>query len=131
MATPNRKLQISLGSGVLFALMNIPLTSSKLLYNQDTKCPNYLGIALRTLVFFTLTFLSMNSSNLLPLKKLDHTIYGTLLFFFISNPETYKLTSSLLGSWISDKSGCPTINGISLHASVYIAILFGIMFLPN
>lgn len=129
MATPNRKLQISLGSGVLFALMNFPLSSSPLFYNQETNCPTHLGIALRTIAFFTLTFLSMNKSNLLPLKKLDHTIYGTLLYFFISNPSTYKITSSLLGSWISDPTGCPTIQGIALHTTVYIAILFGIMFL--
>ena len=53
------------------------------------------------------------------------TIYTTILFLIIVNPMTYKLDQKLLGNVvkIADASGCPTMNGILVHAGVFTLLL--------
>jgi uncharacterized membrane protein YwzB len=133
-----QKLQISLSSAALFTFMNMSstykLTDSLLdnkLLDSVTKCPNFAGIIIHTIVFFVLTFFSMQGSEVNIFTKLKHTIYGTLIYFFVSNPVTYKLVASLFGNWVADSNGCPTDIGVFLHTIVYLMVLFGVMFLPG
>ena len=59
------------------------------------------------------------------MDKWRYTIYTTILFLIIVNPMTYKLVQSLLGSFvkIADTNGCPTMNGILVHAVVFTFLL--------
>lgn len=59
------------------------------------------------------------------MDKWRWTIYTTILFLIIVNPMTYKLVQKLLGSFvrIADASGCPTMNGIFVHAIVFTLLL--------
>jgi hypothetical protein len=45
-----------------------------------------------------------------------------IVFFLVANPETFKLTSSLLGSWIANSSGIPSNLGLLLHALVFVLL---------
>ena len=45
-----------------------------------------------------------------------------IVFFLVANPETFKLTSSLLGSWIANSSGVPSSLGLLLHALVFVLL---------
>jgi len=133
-----QKLQISLFSGAVFTAVNLPqiyeLTnklSGNQLYNTATKCPTFAGILVHTLVYFVLTYLSMWGADASVGQKLRNTIYGTLIFFFVSNPVTYQLTGRLTGGLTADQNGCPTLYGVLMHAVVYVTLLFLVMFLPN
>jgi hypothetical protein len=132
-----QKTQISLSSAVLLLLVNMPKTfaitnslSGNVLIDQVTGCPNFTGIIIHTFVFFALTFLSMDGANVNTLTKLKHTIYGTLIYFFITNPVVYKLIARIFGDWVADTNGCPTFMGLLLHSLVYMLSLIGVMFLP-
>lgn len=50
--------------------------------------------------------------------------YSALLFFLVSNPETYKIVRSIAGNWVSSASGCPSRSGLVLHSLVFLAIVF-------
>lgn len=133
MSSFNQKLRISVGSGILFALMNSHQLLSyfgKHIISPNTKCLTDFGTIFQVLLFALVTFLSMRTSSIDTLTKLKHTTYGALIFFFVSNPVTYRVTSSILGRWIANATGCPTIYGILLHTLVYIAILIGVMYFP-
>lgn len=137
MATFEQKLSISVGSAATFALVNLPqvyqFTNSFIpgLYNTSTRCPTNLGLIVHAIVFFVVTFLSMGKPREKTYIKLKHTIYGSLIFFFISNPATFAFVSSVLGRQFADANGCPTLLGIFLHAAVYCAALVGVMYLPE
>lgn len=66
------------------------------------------------------------------LDKWRYTLYTTLLFLIVVNPFTYKLVNTLLGSItkIADNTGCPTTNGMLIHAVVFTLLLRGVMELP-
>jgi hypothetical protein len=59
--------------------------------------------------------------------KFKYSIYSALVFFLVSNPETYKLTSSILGNWVAGPSGCPSPSGLFIHTAVFIALIFFLM----
>jgi len=137
MATFKQKLMISSSSAALFALVNLPETyqfTSKI-FNlkllNDNKCPTILGFILHSIVFFTLTFLSMGNATLRIGIKLKHTIYATLIFYLISSPSFASLVNKLLGDEFFSKTGCPTKLGISLNSVIYCAALVGLMYLPE
>lgn len=44
------------------------------------------------------------------------------VFFAVAHPETFKLTRSLAGSWISSAEGLPTTAGLLLHALVFVIV---------
>ena len=136
--TFNQKLQISLGSAILFALLNFPetyrLTNSLLpftTFDSTSNCPTYTGVLLHTLVFFLLTFFMMGDVQNRTGIKLKHSLYGTLIFFLISSPALYSLVGSIFGNQVASVRGCPTILGVFFHALVYAAVLVGIMYLPE
>lgn len=138
MATLEQKIRISLGSAALFALINLPQTyklTNKLLgvdlYNSSTNCPTNSGLILHSLVFFALTYLSMGNSSADDGIKLKHTIYATLIFYFLSSPAMFSFVGSILGSQVADSNGCPTTFWVLLHAAVYCAALVGVMYLPD
>ncbi len=131
MSTFEDKLKISIGSGALFALANYHgLFKHFGSTFYDNGCLTAKGVMLQTFVFFIITFLSMRDSSIDTLTKLSHTTYGTLIFFFVSNPSTYKVVGSLLGESFADSNGCPKKYGIILHTLLYIAILTGVMYFP-
>ena len=137
MSTFNDKLRISIGSGILFGIMNTPHIQllfgnqfGNQLFNSDTKCLTTSGIIIQVFIFAIITFLTMVGSNINTLTKISHTIYGSLIFFFLSNPVTYKFISSLLGNWASNSYGCPTFQGAMLHTIIYILFLISVMYFP-
>jgi hypothetical protein len=44
------------------------------------------------------------------------------VFFVVANPETFKLTRSVAGGWISNSYGLPTTAGLLLHALVFVIV---------
>ena len=136
MATFQQKAMISMWSAGTFALLNAPMTykfTNKLLSLSTYKngCPTYTGSLLHTSVFFSLSFLSMvlGESNSSYSTMLKHSLYGSLIYFFVSSPQMYSVTKSL-SSNTSTSSGCPTIMGVLLHSFVYFVILVTVMYLP-
>ena len=88
MSTFEKKLSISIGSALLFLVINLPktykFTSNILsleLYNE--KCPTNMGLVIHTILFFVVTYLSMSKSYIKYGIKLKHTLYGSLLFYLI------------------------------------------------
>jgi hypothetical protein len=65
--------------------------------------------------------------------KAKFSFYSTLVFFLISNPETYKVTQQILGSFftVASDSGCPTPFGFFFHTFVFFLVLWGIMLFPR
>lgn len=63
------------------------------------------------------------------MDKWKYTLYTTILFLIVVNPLTYKLVNMILGkiAKIADKSGCPTIVGMLVHAVVFTLLLRGLM----
>jgi hypothetical protein len=60
------------------------------------------------------------------LDKWRFSLISTVIFLLVISPMTYKLTQSLLGSFlgkIADAQGNPTWRGIVLHAVVFTLIV--------
>ena len=120
MSTLEGKVLISLNSALLFLLMNLPKTY-KILSNNE--CPTNKSRLVHTFLFATFTFLSMVGSNSEVGIKLKHTIYGTLIYYLVSSPAIYSLTSC--------NYKCPQDKNVYLHSFVYFLSLIGVMYLPN
>ena len=60
-------------------------------------------------------------------QKLLISVMSALLFYIIANPETFKLVRRILGGWVSSPTGCPTMNGLVLHALVFLFITWALM----
>jgi hypothetical protein len=60
-------------------------------------------------------------------KKLLISTMSALLFFIVANPDTFRLMRSILGSWVSGPTGCPTTAGLILHTIVFMLITWGLM----
>tara|TARA_B110000208_G_C11777134_1_gene432467 strand:+ start:34 stop:444 length:411 start_codon:yes stop_codon:yes gene_type:complete len=136
MSTFEKKVLISIKSAILFLLVNLPntfkLTSKLLKLNLYNKyCVTNLGLIIHTLVFFSLTYLSMSKSKINKLIKLKHSIYGTLIYYLLSSPAIYYISYLLFGNIVSNINGCYTINGLLIHSVLYCLSLIGIMYLPN
>ena len=50
-------------------------------------------------------------------------IPSVLAFVIVSSPETYKLTSRILGDWVANATGKPQMGGMLLHALVFFIVL--------
>lgn len=130
------KLGISVYSGILFALINLPVTYS--FTSQNVKsgivdasgCPTPKGILIHTIVFLGLSFLTMGNPLEDTMLKVKYSIYGSLLFFLFSNPVMYSITSQLTNGATASQSGCQTNIGVLVHTVVYAAALLGVMYLP-
>ena len=133
MATLTHKIYISAFSSVIFFLFNLPETykligsvlSLKLI---NGLCPTNIGVVLHTLLFFIFSFMTMGDPRKEMLLKIKYSLYGTLIFYFVSSPALYGITNKLLQN-IS--SNCPNKVGILLHSFVYCLLLVAIMYLPT
>lgn len=133
MATLVDKVSISFFSAILFALISLPQTyqlTKKLLGIKTIKngCPTFVGHVLHTIVFFIVSYLSMGGDRIDPLLKVKFSLYGTLIFYFLSSPAIYAIVGNLFGT--SSRNGCPSVTGVILHAFVYMLALVGVMYLP-
>ncbi len=63
--------------------------------------------------------------------KLKHTLYGTLIFYLLSSPAIYSVINSVAGRQVADVNGCPTLQGVLLHALIYCVVLVVVMYLPT
>ena len=52
---------------------------------------------------------------------------SSLVFFIIANPDTFRLTRSIFGRWVSGPTGCPTLRGLALHTVVFLLITWAMM----
>ena len=129
MASFDQKLKISLGSSLLFFIINSPktyeLTSfiTKLnLFNFDTNCRTNTGIIIHTFLFFLISYLSMNNVKSSTGIKLKHSIYGTLIYYLVSSPAFYSFISLLFNkSFVNIE--CPNILSVILLSIIYCASL--------
>lgn len=60
-------------------------------------------------------------------QKLLISVMSALLFYIVANPETFKLVRRIAGGWVSSPTGCPTMNGLVLHALVFLFITWALM----
>ena len=51
-------------------------------------------------------------------RKLSATLQAVLLFFILSHPVVYKLTTALVGG-LASYGGCPTTLGLIVHSIVF------------
>lgn len=128
-----KKSLISAQDAILFILISHPKTYqliNKILpvWNKENNCPTTLGVFTHTLIFFIANLVLMYKSDLDFGLKIKYSFWGTLLYFLISNKETYKLVNKVYS--VASDSGCPNINGIILHAIVYFIALVGVMYFP-
>jgi hypothetical protein len=64
--------------------------------------------------------------------KAKYSFYSALVFFLIANPETFKATQMLLGSFLTvANGGCPTPAGLFLHTGIFFLVLLGLMLFPR
>lgn len=65
--------------------------------------------------------------------KAKYALYSALIFFVVANPETYRVTQSALGSFITvaGPAGCPTPLGFFVHTFVFFLLLWGLMLFPR
>jgi len=61
------------------------------------------------------------------LVKVKYSFYSALVFFLLSNPETFKLTRQVFGAMIGTEDGCPRAGGLFLHTLVFMIVLFLLM----
>lgn len=131
MSTLKQKISISVFSAVIFGIFNLPetynivgkITSLKLI---NGLCPTNIGVLLHTFLFCLLSFLTMGDPRKKTLLKLKYSLYGTLIFYFVSSPSLYGLTNKLF----KNSTNCPDKIGILLHSIVYCLMLVAIMYLP-
>jgi len=138
MASLQKKLMISLISSNLFLiinLINLPATYKFMnkvglsFYNTHTGCPTHIGLIHNALIFFIITYITMGNYAS-KAEKIKHSLYGTLIYYFVSSPALYYLMGQLVGNKIADLNGCPTNLGITLHSFIYFLILVAVMYLP-
>ena len=60
-------------------------------------------------------------------QKFLISVMSALVFFVISNPNTYRLTRGIFGKWVSGPTGCPSLRGLVLHTAVFVLITWAMM----
>jgi len=60
-------------------------------------------------------------------QKFLISVMSALVFFVISNPDTYRLTRTIFGKWVSGPTGCPSLRGLILHTVVFVLITWAMM----
>jgi hypothetical protein len=59
--------------------------------------------------------------------KLKYAFYSAIVFFIISSPVVYSVTTKYIGSWITTNRGIPTPGGLLFHTFVFMIIVFLLM----
>ena len=106
-----------------------------------TNCPTLTGHFVHTVAFFIVMYVLLAMLNYF--KPLDeqkstgllvkYSIFSTLLFFLLSNDNTYSFVDNLSSNFGLNvaNDGCPTGTGISVHTIVFFLIKFALMHLPK
>lgn len=67
--------------------------------------------------------------------KIKYSFYSALVFFLLSSPTVYLITSSLsqnlIGIPLANDEGCPTALGLMVHTAVFFKVLYMMMKLPK
>ena len=132
MSNFDQKLAISVKSAIMFYLINLPITYNftSELFNStliSLNCPTNYGIILHTLVFFTITYLSMSKSKINNGIKIKHSLYGTLIYYFISSSPFYSFINMIFNIGAT----CPNDCGLLLLSTLYCVALIAVMYLPD
>jgi hypothetical protein len=61
------------------------------------------------------------------LEKFLISVLSAVLFFIVAHPQTFLLVRGLVGDWVSNATGCPTILGLLLHSIVFFFLVWGLM----
>lgn len=132
------KTRISLSVALLFIIVSHPQVAKLLnnvlpVWDNEMQCKTNLGIFVHTLLFFILNMGQMmigdmNNEKLSVGLKIKYSFWSTLMFFVLSNEETYILMNNLYP--VAGDSGCPNKTGIIIHAIIYFILLIGVMYLP-
>ena len=72
-----------------------------------------------------------NFENTTNIDIIKYSFVNTLLFFALSNSDTYKLTRNLLGGELVSPEGVPQGHAVIAHGIVFLVILILISFVPN
>jgi hypothetical protein len=134
MSDIKKKLIASGLSAVVFAGVSLPqiYSQSNRLLNVNGVCPNYKSKLAHVLVFVALSVLLMkyvSKSDKSLRQQIKYSIWGAMLFFFVSSEEMYRLTSSFVKDLAVD--GCPSVKGLVVHTGVYAVALYGLMLLAD
>ena len=145
--TFEQKLYYSSIAALIFALVSMPnvykYTNSVFDGLTKDNCPTPLGKVVHGLVFLALNFAVMkwmNSRKPHHMQKPDgllfkYAIYGTLVYYLLSDNDTYILTSQAVGNVsglrLANAVGCPSGAGVAVHSVVYALSLVGLMSLPK
>lgn len=144
------KLMYSSVGASLFALVSLPNVyyytnkmSGALGFSElkNENCPTSVGKLVHGLIFLLLSYgvMKVLNNKRQPEEQVPdvtiwkYSLFGTLLYFFVADDDTYGLTNRLfsnLGWEIANKAGCPNLSGILTHSLVYLLILFGVMHFP-
>jgi hypothetical protein len=54
-----------------------------------------------------------------------------LVFVIFANPETFRITNSMLAGTVTTSSGGVTAFGFFLHSGLFFATMLGLMMLPS
>lgn len=129
MSTLEKKFKISFNSALLFFVINLPQTYKLTNYISPielyTNKPTYNGLLVHTLAFFMVSYMTMGDK---PAElKIKYSLYGSLIFYFLSSSPLYCLTSKLFGN----TTQVPNIMQILLHSVIYCLTLVAVMYLPD
>lgn len=131
----NQKLYHASIKACLFFVVSLPYvyTKTNKWASVESDCPTYKTKLLHALVFFALSMMSIKffgKDNMSTNMMIKYSIWASLLFFFMSSPELYKLTRNLSDSW-ANEDGCPTLTGVVAHSVAYGLVLMGMMSLNH
>jgi hypothetical protein len=67
------------------------------------------------------------------LLKAKYSFISALVFFIVANPETYKVTQAVFGSFVevAHPMGAATPIGLLLHTVVFFLAMLGLMMIPS
>ena len=60
-------------------------------------------------------------------QKFVISLMSAIVFFTVANPEIFRLTRKMFGSWVASPTGCSSTRGLVLHAFVFFLITWGLM----
>lgn len=61
---------------------------------------------------------------------IKYSLYTTMLYFVVSSNELYEMSGKLI-SGLSNQKGCPHMQGVLVHAVVFLVLLVLMMYLPK
>ena len=139
MMSKNDKLNNCLSMVILFYIVGNPvvykfvdrlLSPLRLDVSDAHGCPTQLGVVVHALVFALLLSVNLVGSVLFGARgdlyaKSGCVLLAAILFFVVSNTETYKFVNRLVRALrlrVSDGNGCPTQVGVLVHGVVFCVL---------